>query len=92
MFRLVHWKTIGKGVLRTFTLSLGEWETIAEGGLDILGSIPYDPRPAQFPQCNRLCWKHLRIPPSDLGALQEVHCQKPNDEEEEVGPQRKESE
>ena len=42
MFRLVHWKTIGKGVLRTFTLSLGEWETIAEGGLDILGSIPYD--------------------------------------------------
>ena len=42
MFRPVREKTIGKGVLRTFTLSLGEWETIAEGGLDILGSIPYD--------------------------------------------------
>ena len=42
MFRPVREKTIGKGVLRTFAPSLGEWEVIAEGGLDILGSIPYD--------------------------------------------------
>ena len=42
MFRHVREKTIGKGVLRTFAPSLGEWEMIAEGGLDVLGSIPYD--------------------------------------------------
>ena len=40
--RLVFEKTIGRRVLRTFAQSLGEWEIIAEGRLDILASIPYD--------------------------------------------------
>ena len=42
VFRLVFEKTIGRRVLRTFAQSLGEWEIIAEGRLDILASIPYD--------------------------------------------------
>ena len=48
-----------------------------------------DPSPAQLPQCYRLCWKHLRIHPSDLGALPEVNCLKQYavEEEEEERPQ-----
>ena len=42
MFRTVEEKTVGKGVVRTFAPDLGDWEVIAEGGLDILGKIPYD--------------------------------------------------
>ena len=42
VFRLVFEKTIGRRVLRTFAQSLGEWEIIAEGRLDILASIPCD--------------------------------------------------
>ena len=42
MFRTVKEKTVGKGVVRTFAPDLGDWEVIAEGGLDILGKIPYD--------------------------------------------------
>ena len=42
VFRLVFEKTIGRRVLRTFAQSLGEWEIIAEGRLNILASIPYD--------------------------------------------------
>ena len=42
MFRSVQEKTIGKGVVRTFAPDMGDWELIAEGGLDILGSINYE--------------------------------------------------
>ena len=42
MFRLVWEKIIGMRVPRTFAPSLGEWEVIAEGRLDIHGKIPYD--------------------------------------------------
>ena len=42
MFRNVQEKTIGRGVLRTFAPDLGEWETIVEGNLDILGKIDYE--------------------------------------------------
>ena len=42
MFRSVQEKTIRKGVVRTFVPDMGDWEVIAEGGLDILGSINYE--------------------------------------------------
>ena len=39
MFRTVKEKTVGKGVVRAFAPDLGDWEVIAEGGLDIYDGL-----------------------------------------------------
>ena len=93
----ISWeKTIGRRVLRTFASSLGEWEIIAKGGLDILASIPYD---SIIDTVFSTAWIRVLLSclnvigyvgsTSDLGALQEVHCQEQyaEEEEEEERPQ-----
>ena len=103
MFILVFEKTIGRKVLRTFAQSLGEWEIIAEGRLDILASIPYDSIIDTIfgTALIRVLLSCLNVigyvgstygfihSSAFMGALQEIHCQEQyaEEEEEEERPQ-----